>query len=98
MYTNILLPTDGTDLAGKAVGHGLALAKRIGAQVTVLTVSPPFHMFTADTEMLEDTPAQYKARMHEQAGHVLGAVARAAQDAGVSCEGIEVEHEHPHQA
>ena len=38
MYTNILIPTDGSELAGKAVEHGIALAKRIGAKVTALTV------------------------------------------------------------
>ena len=38
MYTNILIPTDGSALAGKAVQHGIALAKRISAKVTVLTV------------------------------------------------------------
>ena len=31
MYTNILIPTDGSDLAGKAVQRGIALAKRVGA-------------------------------------------------------------------
>src|SRR5208282_2719146 len=68
MYTNILIPTDGSELAGKAVRHGIALAKRIGAKVTVLTVLPSFHVFTADTQMIEDTPAQYEARMQEQYG------------------------------
>jgi polyphosphate kinase 2 PPK2/universal stress protein family protein len=43
MYTNILVPTDGSELAEKAVRHGIALAKRIGAKVSVLTVLPPFH-------------------------------------------------------
>jgi nucleotide-binding universal stress UspA family protein len=62
MYTNILIPTDGSELAGKAVQHGIALAKRIGARVTVLTVLPPFHTFTTDAQMIEDTPDQYKAR------------------------------------
>jgi nucleotide-binding universal stress UspA family protein len=36
MHTIILIPTDGSELAGKAVQHGIALAKRIGAKVTVL--------------------------------------------------------------
>ena len=67
MYTNILIPTDGSELAGKAVQHGIALAKRIGAKVTVLTVLPPFHASTTDTQMIEDTPAQYKARMQKHA-------------------------------
>ena len=98
MYSNILIATDGSELAGKAVRHGIALAKRIGAKATALTVSPPFHMFTTDTQMLEDTPAQYKTRMLAQAETTLGAVARDAQTAGVACETVQVEHEHPYQA
>ena len=98
MYSNILIATDGSELAGKAVRHGIALAKRIGAKATALTVSPPFHMFTTDTQMLEDTPAQYKTRMLAQAETTLGAVARDAQAAGVACETVQVEHEHPYQA
>ena len=96
MYTNI--PTDGSELAGIAVQHGIALAKRIGAKVTVLTVLPPFHTLTTDTQMIEDTPAQYKARMQDHAEKTLGAVAQAARAAGVACEMVQVEHEHPYQA
>jgi nucleotide-binding universal stress UspA family protein len=33
MYTHILIPTDGSELAGKAVQHGVALTKQIGAKV-----------------------------------------------------------------
>ena len=98
MYTNILIPTDGSELAGKAVEHGIDLAKRIGAKVTVLTVLPPFHTFTTDTQMIEDTPVQYKARMQKQAANTLGAVTHAAQAAGVACEAVQVEHEHPYRA
>jgi nucleotide-binding universal stress UspA family protein len=98
MYTNILIPMDGSDLAGKAVQHGIALAKRIGAKATALTGLPPFHMVTTDTQMLEDTPAQYKACMLKHAEKTLGAVARAAEAAGVACEIVHVEHEHPYQA
>jgi nucleotide-binding universal stress UspA family protein len=48
MYTNILIPTDGSELSEKAVSHGIGLAKRIGAKVTVLTVLPPFQIFRAE--------------------------------------------------
>jgi nucleotide-binding universal stress UspA family protein len=98
MYTHILIPTDGSELAGKAVQHGIALAKRIGAKATALTVLPPFHVLTTDTQMLEDTPAQYKVRMQEHAEKTLGAIAQAAQAASVACEMVHVEHEHPYQA
>ena len=48
MYTNILIPTDGSELSGKAVDSDIALAKWIGARATALTVLPPFHTFTAE--------------------------------------------------
>jgi len=91
MYTHILIPTDGSELAGKAVQHGVALAKRIGAKVTMLTVLPPPEN-TTGTEMIEIR----KARMHKHAEEILGAV--AMKTAGVACETIQVEHEDPYQA
>lgn len=42
MYKHILVPTDGSDLAGKGVKQGLALAKALGAKVTVVTATEPF--------------------------------------------------------
>jgi nucleotide-binding universal stress UspA family protein len=98
MYAHILLPTDGSQLAEMAIDHGIALAKRIGANVTALTVLPPFHTFTTDAQMIEDTPAQYQARVQKRAEKILGAVADIAQAAGVACETVQVEHEHPYQA
>lgn len=98
MYTNILIPTDGSELGGKAVQHGIALAARIGAKAAVLTVLPPFHTFTTDTQMIEDTPAGYQARMRERADRTLGSAAGAAQAAGVACETVQLEHEHPWRA
>jgi nucleotide-binding universal stress UspA family protein len=50
--THILIPTEGSELAGKAVQHGIALAKRVGAKVTMLTVFPS-GMITTDRDMME---------------------------------------------
>jgi nucleotide-binding universal stress UspA family protein len=98
MYGNILIATDGTELAGQAVKHGIALAKRIGAKAIVLTVSTPFHTLTIDTQMIEDTPAQYEVRTMEHARKTLLAAANAARTAGVPCETVQVEHQHPYKA
>jgi nucleotide-binding universal stress UspA family protein len=98
MYRHILIPTDGSKLSGKAVTHGIALAKRIGAKITVLTVSAPFHMLTVDTQMLEDTRAQYQARIEDYVERLLDDVARAAKRAAVHCDKRHVEHEHPYRA
>ncbi len=42
MYKHILIATDGSELAGKAVAAGLALAKLVGAKVTALTAIEPW--------------------------------------------------------
>ena len=39
MYQKILVATDGSELAGRAVEHGLNLAKSVGAKLVILTVS-----------------------------------------------------------
>jgi len=36
--------------------------------------------------------------MRKHAENILGSVAQAAQAAGVACEVVQVEHEHPYQA
>src|SRR6516162_4111781 len=92
------IQTDAAAVVGKGDHHGIAFPQGVGAKVTALTVLLPFHMFTTDTQMLEDTPAQYKARIQQHAEKTLDAVARAAQAAGVACEIVHVEHEHPYRA
>jgi len=41
MYAQILIATDGSELAGHALVQGLKLAKALGSQVTVVTVTEP---------------------------------------------------------
>ena len=40
MYQKILIATDGSELAGRAVAHGLKLAKELNVPVVVVTVTP----------------------------------------------------------
>jgi nucleotide-binding universal stress UspA family protein len=98
MYKHILIPTDGSDHAEKAVRHGIAFAKEIGAKVTAVTVTEPFHIATFDTAMLEDVPATYKKRVAEFAAKTLGAIATAAKAAAIDCEMVHVENAHPYKA
>jgi len=42
MYKHILIATDGSELAGKGVDAGLALAKALQASATLVTVSEPW--------------------------------------------------------
>ena len=46
MYRHILIPTDGSKLAEHGVTHGLALAKSLGAKVSIIFVVEPFSEMT----------------------------------------------------
>ena len=87
-----------TTLAHKAVTEGIALAKEVNAKLTILTVTVPFHIFSLDPWVLEDTRPQYNERMRVHAAKILTSVMDAAKMAGVPCQTAHIEHEHPYRA
>ena len=97
MYKHILIPTDGSELSKKAVDHGIGLAKALNAKVTAVTVSEPFHIFAVEPGMLTDTPDEYEKRIAALTGKYLKAAKDAATAAGVPCDVVHVEHEHPYE-
>jgi nucleotide-binding universal stress UspA family protein len=97
MYKHILLPTDGSELAATAVRHGIALAKSIGAKITVLTTTEPFHAFATDARMIADSAPVYKQEAAAFAAKTLDAVATAAAAARVPCETIHLEQGFPYE-
>jgi nucleotide-binding universal stress UspA family protein len=97
MFQHILLPTDGSELAEKAVRYGVTFAKEQGANITAIIVSRPFHLMTLEPGMLTDTPAEYGKHVAERTKKYLDVVAAAAKAAGVPCDAVALEHEHPYQ-
>jgi nucleotide-binding universal stress UspA family protein len=95
MYQHILIPTDGSELAERGMAHGLALAKSLGAKVSVIFVLEPF---SETTGRYRDAVAKYAELRREQAMSALDRAANAAKEAGVACETIQVENGQPHQA
>lgn len=41
MYKHILIATDGSELAGRALEQGISLARALGSKVTIVTVTEP---------------------------------------------------------
>ena len=97
MYRRILVPTDGSEITGKAVATGIALAKSLGAQLLTISVKEPFP-YSAISEM-QPTPPQdfYDAQERIAIERVAGVVA-AAQAEGMACEAHTVEALHPWEA
>ena len=59
MYRNILIATDGSDLAEKAVSHGVSLAKSVGGKVTAVIVETPFNVFSVPESQIRQMPAAF---------------------------------------
>ena len=98
MYKKILIPTDGSDLAGKAVTHGVALAKEFGASVLIVTVSEVWSAaeIAQSAEMGKDNPVEiYEAAATQTAERVLAAAKRLAETAGVEVETIRISDRTP---
>jgi nucleotide-binding universal stress UspA family protein len=98
MYTHILIATDGSDLAAKAVEAGLRLAAYVGARATVLTVTEPFHTLSFIPSQVTFTPAEYRRHADDYARRILREAQAQAGSAGVACDAVWAEHEHPHEA
>jgi nucleotide-binding universal stress UspA family protein len=98
MYKHILIPTDGSVLSAKAIEQGIGLAKSLGAQVTGITVSSPFHTFALDSLMVSDTAERYKKDCEDRAEKFLGAITGAARAAGIQARAAHVVADHPYEA
>ena len=101
MYRHILIPTDGSALAEKAMTHGLALAKSVGAKVTAVIVEAPFSVYAVPESRLHhmsEAFAEHAKQIQRHAAKVLNHVAESAQAAGVSCDIAQMEHDHPYKA
>ena len=99
MYRHILIPTDGSQLAGHAVTNGLSLAKLLGAKVTVIIVEEPYPSWHSFAELgAFQELANLKVQIQKHAASVLDNVAKAAKEAGVPCDPVQVTDAQPHQA
>jgi nucleotide-binding universal stress UspA family protein len=85
MYKHILVPTDGSKLAGKAVEAGLRLAKASKAQVTWFTALPEYVLPTQAAIMNRQGMSieEHERRSRVKARRRLGPLARKARASGV---------------
>jgi nucleotide-binding universal stress UspA family protein len=97
MYQHVLIPTDGSELAERAVKHGLSLAKLIGAKVTVITVEERLPRWLSYAGVTEAN-AQFAEQIKKQAASALDRVANAAKQTGLPCDTIQVEDVQPYEA
>jgi len=86
MYKRILVPTDGSALAGQAVAAAIDYAQATGALVVAFSVAQPYPMLPAAEGAMMIDPVVDSAELQALAQQAVDAVARTAQAAGVACE------------
>lgn len=88
MFKHILIPTDGSRVAAKAVRAGIAFARETGARVTGYYALEPVPVriygegYIPDAKMI----AEFERRSRASAAKHVTAIARTARKAGVRCE------------
>lgn len=90
MYKHILIATDGSELAAKAVTSGIELAKRLGAKLTAVTASEPWSAMIMGDPGTTFPIMEYERMAAENAANILDAVSTLAKSAGVACETVHV--------
>jgi nucleotide-binding universal stress UspA family protein len=98
MFKHILIATDGSQLAEKAVAQGIELAKHLGAKVTAVTVTEAWDALSMAALAERNIPnpvADYEERMTATANRILWSVSEAAKKRGQPCSTIYVKDRHP---
>lgn len=68
-FKHILIATDGSDLANKGVKRGLALAKKLGARITILSVFEPLSEMATNAALkggIKDPVGRHDKEIDEQ--------------------------------
>ncbi len=98
MYKHILVVTDRSEYSNKVIKDGIALAKAIGARITVYTaILPRIGAEYALVSESSDT-ASYRRIIEEHVAECLAAAQQQADAAGVPCATLSTKHEQPWRA
>ena len=97
MFKNILVPTEGSALAGKAIDTAIAFAKVRGARIVALSVAEPYPFAPLAESSITMAPEIYDANMRELAQQHVPTVLEAASKGNVQCETVVRQSFHPYE-
>lgn len=84
MFKHILLPTDGSELSGKAAAAAIEFAKAVGAKITAFTCMDEYPFLTS-ADAGHQTRKAFEEHATIEARARLNRVLTAAQAAGIAC-------------
>ncbi len=95
MYRNILIATDGSELAAKALTQGLAIAKALAAKATIVTVTEPWSAIAPGEIGLAFPVDDYEKGCAENAAKLLAEAANTAKSMEVACDILHIKDRYP---
>ena len=100
MYKHILIPTDGSEIAGKAVAAGIEFAREAGAKVTLFTAVPEYSPPSEGEIMARRviSIADHARSSEKTASGILAHAVQEARAAGLQFRTDYAQSNHPWQA
>jgi nucleotide-binding universal stress UspA family protein len=99
MYRHILIPTNGSDTALKAIEAGIEFARDTGALVTFFTAVPAYvapHMESSPRDVI--SLEEHNERSKRKARSVLRTAVEMAISGGVACDSDYAQSDRPYEA
>lgn len=96
MYARILIASDGSELADRALDHGLQLTKLAGSEVTIVTVTEPVTIvgggYASIAGGVVDPLPELVEAQEKAARELLQRAAKRAADQGVTAKTVLVDN------
>ena len=100
MFKHILIPTDGSPTADKALQAGIDFARKARAKVTIFTAVPEYQP-PAETDVMARhavSMAEHERKSADRADAILVRAAQRLRAGGVQCDTAFVQSDRPYQA
>lgn len=90
MFKTILVPTDGSPLAEKAIDAAIGFAREYDARIVAISVAEPYPFSPLSERDMTEEASNFESGTREAAKEYVKKVADAARAANVRCETVAV--------
>ena len=103
MYKNILVPTDGSKLSGKALKEAIVFAKACGSKLAVLHVMPDARAYISEhyhvpTDLAAPLKKKFQGEAATRSQEIIDEACSLGKAAGIACTGFSIVGDEPYEA
>ena len=103
MYKNILVPTDGSKLSGKAIKEAITFAKACRSKIVILHVMPDAGAYISEryhvpTDLAAPLKKKFQSEASKRSQEIVDQACAMGAAAGVTCTGVSTVGDEPYEA